>query len=339
MSGQGAGRGKGYKGYGKGKGKGESSEYSESSYGRKGSRKGGKGKGKGKGKGRAPDKAEAEMDENEAPEGKSLPTFTKMKDVKPGNRSYDLLVQVGEVTAESSRTERRRAGRTITVKCSEALVGDETGCIMLTTRQQDKAELLIPGQYVALLNVKMRRVQGTFWIDVDNWSAIKPLEACRDLLPEGFDTTFTLNKDMDRTKKTVPKPVFCDVDDLEPEKKGVHIICKVLDVKIEERSRLDGTSTKVAEATIGDKKGCILLVARGAHIDVLQKGAVLVIFNAHIEMYNKGFMRLVIDRWSDMKPLDKVQQDLLPEGHLTAETEVASTNNKSSIEWVLREDA
>ena len=88
------------------------------------------------------------------------------------------------------------------------------------------------------------------------------------------------------------------VDGLEPEKKGVHIICKVLEVKTEERSRLDGTTTKTATATVGDKKGCIVLIARGAHIDVLKQDAVLVIFNAHIEMYNKGFMRLVVDRYA-----------------------------------------
>jgi replication factor A1 len=326
MSGRGAGRGKGAKGYGKGKGKG----YQEAPYGR------GRGKGKGKGKGKGNGKAHD--DDDDAPTEKTLPTFTKLKDVKPGTRSYDLVVQVAEVTLDSSRTERRRAGRTITVKCGEAIVGDETGCILLTTRQQDKAEILTEGAYYALLNVKMRRVQETFWIDVDNWSAIKPLDECRFLIPEDFDTNFTINKDMDRTKKMPPKPVFCEVDGLEPEKKGVHIICKVLEVKTEERSRLDGTTTKTATATVGDKKGCIVLIARGAHIDVLKQDAVLVIFNAHIEMYNKGFMRLVVDRWSDMKPLESVQQDLLPADHVTSDTVVDAKANKSEIEWVLQEE-
>ena len=39
------------------------------------------------------------------------------------------------------------------MKCGEAIVGDETGCILLTTRQQDKAEILTEGAYYALLNV------------------------------------------------------------------------------------------------------------------------------------------------------------------------------------------
>ena len=85
---------------------------------------------------------------------------------------------------------------------------------------------------------------------------------------------------------------------MEPEKKGVHIICKVLDVKTVEKSRLDGTNSKVAEATVGDQKGSIVLIARGPSIDVLQKDALLVVFNAHIEMYNKAFMRLVVDRYA-----------------------------------------
>ena len=48
----------------------------------------GKGKGKGKGNGKAHD------DDDDAPTEKTLPTFTKLKDVKPGTRSYDLVVQV-----------------------------------------------------------------------------------------------------------------------------------------------------------------------------------------------------------------------------------------------------
>lgn len=56
------------------------------------------------------------------------------------------------MTPESSR-EERRAGRTITVKCTEAIVGDETGKIVLFTRQQEKVEALVQGAHVALLNV------------------------------------------------------------------------------------------------------------------------------------------------------------------------------------------
>ena len=149
-----------------------------------------KGKGKGKGTGWS-----SQATDPDAPAEKALPTFTKLKDVKPGNRSYDLVVQVrsskaivrvfhecvpstgrphlifsctsysqvGEVTSESSRTEKRRSGRSvITVKCSEALVGDETGCILLSTRQHEKADLLKPGAYIVLLNVYVLRFGGWF---------------------------------------------------------------------------------------------------------------------------------------------------------------------------------
>jgi len=33
--------------------------------------------------------------------------------------------------------------------------------------------LLVKGLHVALLNVKLRRVQDSFWLDADNWSAIE----------------------------------------------------------------------------------------------------------------------------------------------------------------------
>lgn len=51
--------------------------------------------------------------------------------------------------------------------------------------------------------------------------------------------------------------VVLQVDALEPEKRGIHMICKVVDVQIEEKTRGDGSTTKVAEATIGDSKGCV----------------------------------------------------------------------------------
>lgn len=75
------------------------------------------------------------------------------------------------------------------------------------------------------------------------------------------------------------------------------MVCKVVDVHVEERTRVDGSTNKVAEATVGDSKGCVTLLARGPwSTDILVKDAVIVIFNAHIEMFNKGFMRLVADR-------------------------------------------
>jgi hypothetical protein len=261
-----------------------------------------------------------------------------LKDVKPGTRSYDLIVQVGDVTLDASREDKRKPGRVVSFKCTEAVVGDETGSILLTTRQQDHITGLVKGLHVALLNVKLRRVQDSFWLDADNWSAIKPLDQVKDLLPENYDTSFEINRDIDRSKKIAPKPSFSDIDALEPEKRGVNLVVKVVDVTVEEKSRVDGTHIKNAEATVGDAKGCITLIARGPQVEALEKGTVVVILNAHIEMFNKGFMRLVADRWSDIKPLASVSQGLLPQGHPTADTVLDEKTNKSKVEWVLVDD-
>lgn len=61
---------------------------------------------------------------------------------------------------DSTREERRRAGRTTSVKCTEAIVGDETGSIVLTTRQQEKVDVLKKGAYLALLNVYVEQIKG-----------------------------------------------------------------------------------------------------------------------------------------------------------------------------------
>jgi hypothetical protein len=77
------------------------------------------------------------------------------------------------------------------------------------------------------------------------------------------------------------------------------------------------------------------MIARGQHAGVLQKDSVLAVFNAHIEMYNKGFMRLVVDRWSDVKSIADVDATLLSVGHVNADTVVPELD-RSKQEWVLQ---
>lgn len=297
--------------------------------GRRGGRRGYNGRGRGRGPARGPAPATGE---------KLLPQFIKVADLKPGSRTFNVIVKVCSVNPDAIRVEKRAAGHTVSTPCTEALVGDETGSINLSTRLPEKATELKVGATLALLNVRMIRVGGDVsWIEVDTWATVKVAESCLEVLPAGVDLKFEVNKDVDRSRKIPPKPTFITVDALEPDAKGLHLLVKVLDVKVEERKRNNGSISRVTEATVGDEKARVILIAKGAHAAAVKKDGVFAIFNAHVEMYNKGFVRLVVDRWSDVKDIADVDPTLLPASHVNAESTVSETN-KSTQEWILQEE-
>jgi hypothetical protein len=264
----------------------------------------------------------------------------KVEDIRPGNRTFNLIVKVVSFNAEATREEKRGGGRTITASFAEALVGDETGVINLSTRFPERTAELKVGATLALLNVRIRRIGGDqSWIELDQWSTIKPADNVKEILPADYKLDFEVNKDKDRSRKIPAKPVFSSVKTLEPDERGIHLLIKVVEIlKVDERKRGDGAVNTTAQAVVGDETARVTLVAKSAHAPAIVKDALLAVFNAHIEMYNKGFMRLVVDRWSDVKPLADVDAAILPAGHLTAETVIAATD-KSAQEWVLEDAA
>lgn len=267
-----------------------------------------------------------------------MPKFLKIGDIRFGARStFDTIVKVTKVTPEATRIERRGKDREVTTKVTEALVGDETGVITLSTRLPEKATELKEGATLALLNVRICRTGDLSWIEVDTWAGVKNIEACKDIIPADFKTDFTVDTEKDRSKRITPKPVFSSIKDLQPELKGLHLVVKVVDVKVEERKRPDGSVTKLADAVVGDTTARVTLWGRAGHGEALKKDEILVLHNAKVEM-GKGHIRLVVDRWSDVKPLSEVDKALLPEEHIKAEGIVAELD-KSAQEWVLQEEA
>eukprot|EP00992_Anisonema_acinus_P016017 TRINITY_DN9982_c0_g1_i1.p1 TRINITY_DN9982_c0_g1~~TRINITY_DN9982_c0_g1_i1.p1 ORF type:complete len:298 (+),score=58.30 TRINITY_DN9982_c0_g1_i1:49-942(+) len=290
----------------------------------------GKGRGRGRGRGRGKGRGPVQGKIGDPPVDPKLPVFTKISDLKQGNRSYDLILNVAEVNPETTRTEGRKGGRTVTTKVCEALVGDETGCIKLYTRQLELGKSLVVGSPVFVLNVKIRRAGINSWLEADNWSAIKPVASFPDLVPGGFETNFQVNRDIDRSVKTPPTPTFTSIEDLEPEAKGLYLIAKVLSTK----SVGNSTEVQIADATAS----CTVLPRGAQHVEAFKEGTIVVIFNAHIEMVNNGFMRLVVDRWSDVKAESAVKPGILPATRLSVETPVKADNNRSALEWVLADD-
>eukprot|EP00996_Jenningsia_fusiforme_P005105 NODE_600_length_2061_cov_146.156064_g554_i0.p1 GENE.NODE_600_length_2061_cov_146.156064_g554_i0~~NODE_600_length_2061_cov_146.156064_g554_i0.p1 ORF type:complete len:321 (+),score=49.29 NODE_600_length_2061_cov_146.156064_g554_i0:61-963(+) len=280
---------------------------------------------RGRGRGRV-----ASMPIVDGPVEKTLPNFVKVKSLRAGTRSYDVVVQVCEVEFEATKTERRRL-RTVTSKCTRAVVGDETGCITLYIRQPETSDLFKEGNFLLLLNTKMHRGGDDFWLEADNWSAVKKMEGNEQLLPAEFPP-FTANKDVDCSKKAPIKPEFSKVDALEPESKGVAVIVKVAEVREGVKSKGPSTLPSV-EAVVADETAAITVLARGQNVAALQKDAVVAILNAKILML-AGHMKLSVDRWSSVKPLELVDKALLP-GDFVGIAAPALANDKSAVEWEL----
>jgi len=123
----------------------------------------------------------------------------------------------------------------------------------------------------------------------------------------------------------VKKPaVFTTISELRPGTHGHNLRVKVVNSStVIEKSRTDGTKTRIAECLVGDSTGCVVLTARNDQIDVVQPGRTIIVRNSKIDMF-KGFMRLAVDKWGKV--------EVSPE---PATFEINNTNNLSTIEYEL----
>jgi len=93
-----------------------------------------------------------------------------------------------------------------------------------------------------------------------------------------------------------------------------------------DKSRIDGSKIYIAEATIADPTGLIILTLKNDQIPVAVSGSTITVRNGRIEMF-KGHMRLVVDQWGLIEPAtneNKISQDVSN-----------VTNNLSATEYEL----
>lgn len=102
-------------------------------------------------------------------------------------------------------------------------------------------------------------------------------------------------------------PEFVKVSDLSPRSRRVNLKVKVIekgDIR-EVTSSRDGSSHRVAEATVGDETGTILMTLWDKHIDDISVGDVLKISNGYVSLF-RGTMRLNVGRYGTF---EKVKED------------------------------
>jgi len=106
------------------------------------------------------------------------PVFTKVDQLRPGTNGHTLTVKVVSATPVPGRA---RPGATTTTasprapRIAECLVGDETGAIVFTARN-DQVDLLKPDATVILRNAKIDMFKGSMRLAVDKWGRIEATE-------------------------------------------------------------------------------------------------------------------------------------------------------------------
>ncbi|XP_028052597.1 uncharacterized protein At4g28440-like [Camellia sinensis] len=119
--------------------------------------------------------------------GMRKPVFVRVDQLKPGTNGHTLIVKV--VTANtvlqkkgrnSQLLSRGSAGQT---RISECLVGDDTGSILFTARN-DQVDLMKPGATVILRNAKIDMFKGSMRLAVDKWGRIEVTEPAKFVVKE-----------------------------------------------------------------------------------------------------------------------------------------------------------
>ncbi|KAL6627046.1 hypothetical protein ACP70R_030772 [Stipagrostis hirtigluma subsp. patula] len=105
------------------------------------------------------------------------PVFTKVDQLKPGTNGHTLTVKVVSATPVPGRARPAApaAASSRAPRIAECLVGDETGAIVFTARNE-QVDLLKAGATVILRNAKIDMFKGSMRLAVDKWGRIEPTE-------------------------------------------------------------------------------------------------------------------------------------------------------------------
>jgi len=106
---------------------------------------------------------------NAATGQKRKPSFAKINQLAPDTSGHNLLLKVlsSKVVLEKNRIDGTK------IRVAECVVGDETGIITLTARN-DQIDVVQPGNTIVVRNGKVDMFEDKFMrLAVDKWGTIK----------------------------------------------------------------------------------------------------------------------------------------------------------------------
>ncbi|KAM5586137.1 uncharacterized protein ABKV19_005172 [Rosa sericea] len=120
--------------------------------------------------------------QSNAKPGLRKPVFIKVSDLRPGTSGHTLVVKV------ISSTTVLQKGRSVSqhlrqTRISECLIGDETGTILFTARNE-QVDLMKPDTTVILRNAKIDMFKGSMRLAVDKWGRIEVTEPANFVVKE-----------------------------------------------------------------------------------------------------------------------------------------------------------
>uniref|UniRef100_A0A1D1YKP2 Uncharacterized protein At4g28440 n=2 Tax=Anthurium amnicola TaxID=1678845 RepID=A0A1D1YKP2_9ARAE len=99
------------------------------------------------------------------------PVFTKVNQLRPGTSGHTLTIKV--VSSKMVLQKGRPDGPQVRqMRIAECLVGDETGMIVFTARN-DQVDILKPDTTVVLRNAKIDIFKGSMRLAVDKWGRVE----------------------------------------------------------------------------------------------------------------------------------------------------------------------
>ncbi|KAJ6890106.1 hypothetical protein NC651_023792 [Populus alba x Populus x berolinensis] len=110
----------------------------------------------------------------ESKPGLRKPVFTKVEQLSPGTGGHTLTVKVvsAKMVLQKGRADGPQGRQ---MKIAECLVGDETGLIIFTARN-DQVDLMQEGTTVILRNAKIDMFKGSMRLAVDKWGRVEVTE-------------------------------------------------------------------------------------------------------------------------------------------------------------------
>nr|AFK38857.1 unknown [Lotus japonicus] len=106
--------------------------------------------------------------------GLRKPVFTKVDQLRPGTSGHTLTLKVvnTKMVVQKGRADGAQSRQ---MRLAECLVGDETGMIIFTARN-DQVDLMKEGSTVVMRNAKIDMYKGSMRLAVDKWGRVEVAE-------------------------------------------------------------------------------------------------------------------------------------------------------------------